>query len=50
MEVLYTVCCGLDVHKASVTACLRAPGDRGDRRQEVRTFGTTTGELLRLVD
>jgi transposase len=50
MEVLYTVCCGLDVHKASVTACLRAPSDRGDRRQEVRTFGTTTGELLRLVD
>jgi transposase len=50
MEVLYTVCCGLDVHKASVTACLRVPGDRGDRRQEVRTFGTTTGELLRLVD
>src|SRR5262249_62261462 len=28
----------------------RAPGDRGDRRQELRTFGTTTGELLRLVD
>ena len=27
MDVLYTVCCGLDVHKASVTACLRAPGD-----------------------
>src|SRR5262245_4847159 len=50
MEVLYAVCCGLDVHKASLTACLRAPGDRGDRRQEVRTFGTTTGELLRLVD
>jgi transposase len=50
MEVLYPVCCGLDVHKASVTACLRAPRERGDRRQEVRTFGTTTGELLRLVD
>jgi hypothetical protein len=27
MEVLYPVCCGLDVHKASVTACLRTPGD-----------------------
>jgi transposase len=50
MDVLYTVCCGLDVHKASVTACLRAPGDGAQRRQEVRTFGTTTRELLQLVD
>jgi len=50
MDVLYPVCCGLDVHKASVTACLRAPGAGAPRRQEVRTFGTTTRELLRLVD
>jgi transposase len=50
MDVLYAVCCGLDVHKASVTACLRSPGDGAQRRQEVRTFGTTTRELLRLVD
>ena len=50
MEVLYTVCCGLDVHKASVTACLRAPGDGPQRRQEVRTFGTMTRELRRLAD
>ena len=50
MEVLYAVCCGLDVHKASVTACLRSPGDGPQRRQEVRTFGTTTRELLRLAD
>jgi transposase len=50
MEVLFAVCCGLDVHKASVTACLRSPGDGRQRRQEVRTFGTTTRELLRLAD
>jgi transposase len=50
MEVLYAVCCGLDVHKASVTACLRASGDASGRHHEVRTFGTTTRELLHLVD
>ena len=50
MEVLYAVCCGLDVHKASVTACLRSPGQAPQRRQEVRTFGTMTRELLRLAD
>jgi transposase len=50
MEVLYAVCGGLDVHKASVTACLRSPGDGPQRRQEVRTFGTSTRELVRLAD
>jgi transposase len=50
MEVLYAVCCGLDVHKASVTACLRSPGNGPRRQQEVRTFGTTTRELLQLAD
>jgi transposase len=50
MEVLYAVCCGLDVHQASVTACLRSPGDGPQRRQEVGTFGTSTRELLRLAD
>src|SRR5262245_48898657 len=50
MDVLSPVCCGLDVHKASVTACLRSPGDGPARRQEVRTFGTTTRELLQLGD
>src|SRR5215475_8460898 len=50
MEVLYRVCCGLDVHKKTVVACLRQPGPKGKRAEEVRTFGTTTRELLRLVD
>src|SRR5262249_41199958 len=42
--------CGLDVHKASVTACLRSPGDGPRRREEVQTFGSSTRELLRLVE
>ncbi len=50
MDVLYPVCGGLDMHKASVTACLRSPGDGPARRQEWRTFGTTTRALLQLVD
>ena len=40
----------LDVHKASVTARHRSPGVGDHRQQEVRTFGTTTRELLQLVD
>ncbi len=49
MEVLYPRCAGLDVHQASVVACVRiASGARAS--QEVRTFETTTKGLLALAD
>src|SRR5918996_617101 len=41
---------GLDVHKKSVTACVRVPGPEGGRRHEVQTFGTTAAALLALRD
>jgi transposase len=41
---------GLDVHKKTVSVCVRLPGPRGGRTQEVRTFGTTTAELFALRD
>jgi len=42
----------LDVGKASLTACVRVPHEDkpGRRRQEVRTFATTTRSLLELQD
>lgn len=49
MDVLVARCGGLDVHKKQVTACVRAPDGEGGRRQEVRTFGTTMGELEALA-
>jgi transposase len=50
MEILYTRCCGLDVHKRSVVACLVVPGPEGVPTQEIRTFGTMTNDLLALSD
>src|SRR5262245_44350824 len=50
MERLYACCAGLDVHARTVVACLRTPGERRVRHKEVRTFGTTTPELLALSD
>jgi transposase len=50
MKVVYRRCCGLDVHKRTVVACLRTPGPGGGRRGEIRTFGTTTPELVELAD
>jgi transposase len=49
MEQVLERVCGLDVHKATVAACVRVPGARG-RRQEVQTFGTTSADLLALRD
>ena len=47
MQVVHEVCCGLDVHKKGVTACvLWASG----RRRQTRAFGTFTRELLELGD
>jgi transposase len=43
-------CAGLDVHKSEVTACVRQPGDGGERQEETRTFATTTTQLLALRD
>ena len=50
MEALHSCCCGLDVHKDSVTACLIRPATAGEPAKEIRTFGTTTEELLALAD
>jgi transposase len=47
MEVLYACCCGIDVHKESLVACLRVQEGRR-RHTEIRSFGTTTTEILRL--
>jgi transposase len=50
MEVVYERCCGLDVHKKTVVACLLTPGVGGRPKREVRTFGTYTRDLLALAD
>jgi transposase len=49
MEVLHPCCAGLDVHKETVVACVRQARVSPVRR-EVRTFGTTTAQLLALVE
>jgi transposase len=49
MEVLYPRCAGLDVHQQTVVACARIASG-STVQQEVRTFGTTTRDLLALAD
>jgi transposase len=40
----------LDVHKAQVTACVRVPGERGERGEQIAQFATTVRGLLGLRD
>jgi transposase len=50
MDRIIERCAGLDVHKDSLMACVRVPGERGSRHQQTRTFSTTTRGLLALHD
>ena len=49
MEVLHPRCCGLDVHKETVVACVRLVIN-GKPVKEVRTFSTTTVSLIELSE
>jgi transposase len=48
MQTLVERGCGLDVHQATVVACLLILGRDGKVHKQVRTFATTTRELVSL--
>lgn len=48
MEILYPRCCGLDVHKASLTACILINGSNGKERH-LHRFGTMTRDITALA-
>ena len=50
MEVVVACCAGLDVHQASVVACVNRTGHNGRSHKEVRTFGTMRDDLAALHD
>ncbi len=49
MELMYPTCAGLDVHQHTVVACARVVTG-ATITHDVRTFGTTTPDLLALSD
>jgi transposase len=50
MQVLYQRCCGLDVHKKTVVACVLITSPDGTVQKQTRTFSTMTASLLGLAD
>lgn len=50
MEIVYSRCAGLDVHKKTVVACCLIRDGQGPVKRELRTFSTMTEDLLNLRD
>lgn len=50
MQVVYTHCCGMDVHKKTVVVCVLLTQADGTVQRQVRTFSTMTADLLACVD
>ncbi len=50
MEILHARCCGLDVHKKTLVACVLVTDAEGVVQRQVRSFGTMTADLLALSD
>jgi hypothetical protein len=49
MQIVHPRCCGLDVHKKSVVACVLITAEDGTVQREIRTYATMTADLLRLA-
>lgn len=50
MRVVYNRCCGLDIHKRTVVACVLLTRDDGTVQRQIHTFGTMTADLVALAD
>ncbi|MGH2760487.1 MAG: IS110 family transposase [Actinomycetota bacterium] len=50
MDQLHDRCCGIDVHQAELTACVRLTEGKKNVTEHVQTFGTMTSDLLAVRD
>ncbi len=50
MDVVYSRCAGLDIHKKTIMACVVAPGPKGKPQKTIRAFGTMTDDISALGD
>src|SRR5690348_7867492 len=44
MQILHECCCGLDVHKKVIVACVQRLG----QQKQIRRYGTTTADIEQL--
>ena len=50
VEIVYPVCCGMDVHKSFLIACVAVTDEHSRTEHHIRRFSTFTGDLRRLCD
>ena len=50
IKIVYPVCCGMDIHKSFIVACIAVTDERGQTKHHVRRFSTFTGDLRRLAE
>ena len=50
LKIVYCVCCGLDVHKSFVVACIASTNEYGVTTYKSKRFSTFTRDLRRCAD
>lgn len=50
LKIVYPICCGMDVHKSFVVACIATTNDHGVTNYKSKRFSTFTGDLHRCAD
>lgn len=49
VEIVYPVCCGMDVHKSFIVACVAVTDEHSHTQHHIKRFSTFTGDLRRLA-
>ncbi len=49
LKIVYPICCGMDVHKSFVVACIASTNPQGVTTYKSKRFSTFTGDLRRLA-
>jgi len=50
VDIVYPICCGMDVHKNFLVACIATTDERSHTTHQIRRFSTYKGDLLKLAD
>ena len=50
LKIVYRICCGMDVHKSFVVACIASTNEQGVTSYKSKRFSTFAGDLRRCAD
>jgi transposase len=50
LKIVYPICCGIDVHKTFVVACIASTNNKGVTTYQTKRFSTYTKDLRELAE